>query len=174
MDRIVVIGCSGSGKSTLTRELAARTGIPAHHIDSLYWQPGWKPPADLAAFRRSVDAVVAGQRWILDGGFFDSAGSARFERADVVVLFDLPTPLCLYRAIKRWLQFRGETRPDLAPGCPEQFDWEFYRYIATYRSKQLPQAERLIATHFKGRLVRIHNEAERAAFLNELPPVRSK
>jgi adenylate kinase family enzyme len=169
MERIVVIGCSGSGKSTLTRELAARTGIPAHHIDQLYWQPGWKPHSDVTAFRISVDTIVAGDRWILDGGFFDTAGSARFERADVAVLLDLPMPLCLFRAIERWWTYRGETRPDLAPGCPEKFDLEFYRYIMTYRSKQLPQAEALIAAHFRGRLVRIRNEAERAAFLNELP-----
>ena len=168
MNRIVVIGCSGAGKSTLARELAARTGLPAYHIDQMYWQPGWKPPADLGSFRRAVDEVVARERWILDGGFFDSAGPARFERADVVVLFDLPTALCLYRAIKRWLTYRGETRPDLAPGCPEKFDLEFYRYIATYRRKQLPQAEALIAAHFKGRVVRIRNEAERAAFVGAL------
>jgi adenylate kinase family enzyme len=168
MDRIVVIGCSGSGKSTLTRELAARTSIPAHHLDQLYWQPGWKAPTDLSTFRRQVDAVAAGERWILDGGFFGSAGSARFERADVVVLLDLPMAVCLSRAIKRWWTYRGETRPDLAPGCPEKFDLEFYRYIVTYRSKQMPEAEALIASHFKGRLVRIHNEADRAAFLDEL------
>ena len=87
----------------------------------------------------------------------------------MVVLFDLPTALCLFRAIKRWWTYRGETRPDLPPGCPEGLDLEFYRYIVTYRRKVLPQAEALIATHFKGRLVRIRNEAERAAFLNELP-----
>ena len=168
MDRIVVIGCSGSGKSTLTRELAARTGIPAHHLDQLYWQPEWKTPTDLSTFRRGVDAVVASERWILDGGFFGSAGSARFECADVVVLLDLPMTQCLFRAIKRWWTYRGETRPDLAPGCPEKFDLEFYRYIVTYRSKQMPEAEALIASHFKGRLVRIRNEADRAAFLDKL------
>jgi adenylate kinase family enzyme len=106
----------------------------------------------------------------LDGGFFASAGHARFERADVVVLLDLPMPLCLVRAIKRWWTYRGETRPDLVPGCPERFDREFYRYIITYRSKQLPEAEALIAKHFRGRLVRIRNEAERAAFLGEVSP----
>lgn len=166
MNRIAVIGCSGSGKSTLAREFAARTGIPAYHLDQMYWQPGWKPPADVGVFRRAVDEIVARERWILDGGFFDSAGPARFERADVVVLLDLPTALCLYRAVKRCLTYRGETRPDLAPGCPEAFDLEFYRYILTYRAKQLPLAEALLARHFKGRLVRIRDEASRAAFLD--------
>ncbi len=168
INRIAVIGCSGSGKSTLTRELAARTGVPAYHLDQMYWQPGWKPPADVSAFRRAVDEIVARERWILDGGFFDSAGPARFERADVVVLLDPPTVLCLYRAVKRWLTYRGETRPDLAPGCPEAFDLEFYRYIVTYRAKQLPLAETLLARHFKGRVVRVRHEAERAQFVDEL------
>ncbi len=168
MNRIAVIGCSGAGKSTLARELAARTGIPVYHLDQLYWQPGWKPHPDIAAFREAADGIVASERWILDGGFFDSLGPARFERADVVVLLDLPTPLCLYRAVKRWLAYRGETRPDLAPGCPEKFDLEFYRYILTYRAKQMPQAQALIAQHFRGRLVRIRNDAERVAFLGAL------
>lgn len=165
MERIAIIGCSGSGKSMLARELAARTGIGAVHIDQLYWQPGWKPHPDLVAFRGAVDRVVAGERWILDGGFFDSAGPVRFERADTVVLFDLPMGLCLYRVLKRWWTFRGETRPDLAPGCPETFDLAFLRFILNFRATHLPQAEALLARHFNGRLVRIRNEVERAAFL---------
>jgi len=168
MNRIVVIGCPGSGKSTLTRELAARTGIPVFHLDRLYWQPGWKPHPDLTAFREAVDAVVAGDRWILDGGFFDSAGSARFERADTVLILDLPTSVCLFRAVKRWWTYRGDTRPDLPPGCPEKFDLEFYRYILTYRAKQTPRGEALIARHFKGRLVQIRQDADKTAFLNIL------
>ena len=85
-----------------------------------------------------------------------------------MVLLDLTTPLCLYRAVKRWLAYRGETRPDLAPGCPEKFDLEFYRYILTYSAKQMPQAQALIAQYFRGWLVRIRNGAERVAFLGAL------
>ncbi len=168
MDRIVVIGSPGSGKSTFARELAARTGASAVHLDQLYWQPGWKPPADLDAFRSAVNAVLAKDRWILDGEFFTSLSPERFARAEVMVLLDLPTTLSLFRAIKRWWTYRAETRPDLAPGCPEKFDLDFYRYIVTYRTKQLPKAAALIAAHFKGRLVRIRNHAERTAFLDEL------
>lgn len=84
------------------------------------------------------------------------------------MLLDLPTPLCLYRAVRRWLDYRGETRPDLTPGCPERFDLEFYRYILTYRAKQMPQVLAMIAQHFRGRLVCIRNDAERVAFLGAL------
>ena len=166
MKRIVVIGSPGSGKSTLTRELAARTSIPAFHLDRLYWQPGWVPHPDLGAFRDAVDAIVAGDRWILDGGFFDSVGAERFARADTVVLLDAPPIVCLFRAVKRWLRYRGDVRPDLAPGCPEKFDLEFYRYILTYRAKQIPQGEALIAQYFKGQQIRLRSNAERAVFLD--------
>jgi adenylate kinase family enzyme len=84
------------------------------------------------------------------------------------VLFDLPPLLCLYRALKRLATYRGETRPDLAPGCPEKFDIAFYRYIMTYRRKQLPKVEANIAAHFKGRLVRPRSRADVAAFLATL------
>ena len=83
-------------------------------------------------------------------------------------MFDLPTLLCLYRAIRRWWTFRGETRPDLAPGCPEKFDPSFLWYILTYRSRQSPKGEALIAQHFKGRIVRIRSEAGRDEFLKSL------
>ena len=26
----------------------------------------------------------------------------------------------------------------MAPGCPEKIDWEFFRYVWTYREKQRP------------------------------------
>lgn len=165
MNRVVVLGCSGSGKSTLARALAERTGIPAYHLDQMYWQPGWVPHPDPAVFRESVDAVVSQERWILDGGFFDAAGPLRFARAECVVMFDLPTPVCLYRVIKRWWTFRGSTRPDLATGCPEKFDPMFLWYIITYRKIQTPKGDALIAQHFKGRMIRIRTEAERMAFL---------
>jgi adenylate kinase family enzyme len=168
MERIVVLGCPGSGKSTLARELAARTGIPAVHLDRLYWQPGWKPHPDLEAFRAAVDGVAAGERWILDGGFLDSAGHARFKRADAAVLLDFPTHVCLYRAVRRWWTYRGETRPDLAPGCEEQVDFEFYRYILSYRARQLPQVDATLAQLFNGQLIRIRNDGDRALFLSAL------
>lgn len=44
MRRVAIIGCAGSGKSTLARRLAAKTGLPAVHLDQHYWRPGWVEP----------------------------------------------------------------------------------------------------------------------------------
>jgi adenylate kinase family enzyme len=165
MERIAIVGCSGSGKSTLTRELAARTSLPAIHLDMLYWQPGWRHHPDPPAFHANVRDICLGPRWIVDGGFITGNADIRFARADTVVLFDLPTVLCLYRALKRYWRYRGETRPDLAPGCPEKFDIEFYSYILNYRRLQLPKIEASIAAYCKGRIVRLRSDRETAAFL---------
>jgi adenylate kinase family enzyme len=44
--RIVVLGNSGSGKSTLARRLGADLGIPAFHMDRLFWKPRWQKSSD--------------------------------------------------------------------------------------------------------------------------------
>jgi hypothetical protein len=31
--------------------------------------------------------------------------------------------------MNRWLRYRGQSRPDMAPGCPEKIDWEFLQWI---------------------------------------------
>lgn len=61
MKRIMVIGVSaGVGKTTFARELGEALQIKVHHLDKLYWKPGWveTPFEDFAAaqsklFKRS-------------------------------------------------------------------------------------------------------------------------
>ena len=36
--RVLIAGPSGSGKSTLAARLASQTGIPAVHLDQLFWK----------------------------------------------------------------------------------------------------------------------------------------
>src|SRR6185295_14253696 len=69
MQRVVIVGRSGSGKSTLARELGTRLALPVVHLDSMYWQPCWQPPADRAAFDSRVLEVVARDKWIIEGGY---------------------------------------------------------------------------------------------------------
>jgi adenylate kinase family enzyme len=169
VQRIVIIGCSGSGKSTLARAVGERLGLTVTHLDVLWWQPGWRPHPDPAAFQARARAIASGERWIIDGGFTGGTIEHRLSCADTVLLMDFPRLLCLWRAITRVVQYAGRTRPDLAPGCPEKFDAAFYHYIWTYRRRRLPRIERAIAEHFRGRLVRLRSSREVAAFLAALP-----
>ncbi len=165
MQRIVIVGRSGSGKSTLARALGECLGLPVTHLDALYWQPGWQPTPDRPAFDARVLEIVAGERWIIDGGY-TSTLPQRLRRADTVVVMMAPLWLCLRRVLWRLVAYRGgRTRPDMAPGCPEKVDLEFLGYILSFRRKSLPEIEAKIAAHFAGEPVRLWRPSAIAAFV---------
>ena len=137
MKRLMITGCSGSGKSTLAARLGEKLSLPVHHLDRMFWQPGWKEsPRD--AWRALQEELRAQPRWILDGNY-GSTLEVRFASADTIIFLDLPTLSCLHGAIRRFLRFRGRSRPDVAEGCPERLDWEFLKWIWTYRRDRRPK-----------------------------------
>jgi adenylate kinase family enzyme len=169
VQRVLVIGSGGAGKSTLARELAARTGLPLVHLDTLYWGPGWtKTPAE--EWEGVVRDVIAGERWILDGNFGGTM-ELRLAAADTAILLDLPRLTCLRRAISRWLRNRGRSRPDLAPGCPESLDLEFLRWIWSYPRSRRPGVLALLDAFERdgGLVVILRSVGDVRAFLESTP-----
>ncbi len=138
MKRIAIMGCSGSGKSTLARALGQRLGLPVYHLDALFWQPGWVE-SSYETFRPKVQEILAREEWIIDGGYSDAdPEERRYRHVDVLILFDRPVWLCLWRVIARVITHYGQTRPGMGEGCPEKVDWEFLRYIWNYRGNAWP------------------------------------
>lgn len=93
MRRVMVIGSPGAGKSTLARELAKVTDLPLRHLDAEYWLPGWIE-RDPAEWHAKQTALIAGDRWIIDGNYGASL-PLRIAAADTIVWLDYPTWLCL-------------------------------------------------------------------------------
>jgi adenylate kinase family enzyme len=118
--RVVVTGLAGSGKSTLSLALGATTGLPVIHLDLHFWQPGWVAPSE-AEWRETQRGVLAGDAWIADGNYAETL-DLRLERADTVVVLDLPWWRCSGRALRRGLRMPGE----LPPGC-EYTRWQRLR-----------------------------------------------
>ena len=113
MKRIAVIGNAGGGKSTLARRLAAERALPYHEIDAFQWHADWSPiPAE--EYQAAHAAVLAGDAWVLDGfGNFESV-VLRFERADTVILVDLPLWVHYWLAAERqiaWAKGAAECTP---------------------------------------------------------------
>ena len=139
MQRVLVMGCSGSGKSTFGRALAGKLGLPFVSLDQLFWQPGWREP-DMQDFTAKVTHAAEGPAWVIDGNYTRyGAGELRRERADTIVWFDLPRRVCMLSVIRRSAASYGKVRPEMAPGCPERFDWVFLSYVWTYRATQRPK-----------------------------------
>ena len=65
-ERVIVIGNGGGGKTTLAREVAKATGLPCHEVDQIQFLPGWER-ADTSRVAERIDAIVATERWIIDG-----------------------------------------------------------------------------------------------------------
>ncbi len=99
MRRVSVVGTTASGKTTLARTLAAMLGCPHVELDALFWGPRWSM-AELPIFRSRVAAVVAGDGWVVDGGYSDVRDLV-WARADTVVWLDYPLAVTLSRLMRR-------------------------------------------------------------------------
>lgn len=138
----MVIGVSaGVGKSTFARKLGERLSIDVHHLDALYWKPGWVE-ATKEEFSAAQQKIVLQDQWIIEGNY-SSTFDIRSEQADTVIYLELPLRACLYRVMKRWLRNIGKTRPDMGKGCLEKMDWQFIKFICTtYYPRKKKMADR--------------------------------
>ena len=168
--RVLLIGSGGAGKSTLATGIGARMALPVIHLDARYWHAGWRPtPPD--DWRREVERLAAEPAWVMDGNYGGTL-DLRLAACDTVVFLDLPRVVCLWRVLRRRLRYRGRSRPDVAPGCPERLDREFVRWVWTYPRQRRPEVlRRLAALPADVRVVHLRSQRAVAAWLATLPPV---
>jgi hypothetical protein len=122
-DRVLIYGVTGSGKTTLAAKAATATGLPWHSVDDLTWEPGWTqvPPEEQ---RRRLEAICAGERWILDTAY-GSWLDIPLGRVQLVVALDYSWR-SLGRLIRRTVQRAIDHRP-ICNGNTESFRQAFSR-----------------------------------------------
>ena len=169
MQRIAIIGSPGAGKSTFARQLGDLTGIEVFHLDRLFWNPGWVE-TPRAEWIRLQEELIQRPSWIIDGNY-GSTMDIRIQAADTVIFLDVPRYTCMWRAIKRAVQFRGETRPDMGEGCAEKIDLEFIQYIWKFRRRENDKINRRLnkAIRVGKQVIRLTTKAEVEAYLRSLP-----
>ncbi len=168
MEKIIVAGVSaGVGKSTFAAELGGILDLPVYHLDAYHWKPGWKE-ADKAEFKEAQHMMVQGECWIIEGNY-SSTFDIRLEQADTFIYLELPLRVCLYRVLKRWLTNIGKVRPDMAPGCPEQMEWAFLKFIITTYAERKVAMRRRMRNFLKARdgnqVIVLTNKKEIESFL---------
>lgn len=144
MQRILVVGSGGSGKSTLSVRLGSLLGLPVIHLDALYWSPGWVEP-DKKQWAQTVRQVIDQNAWILDGNYSGTLAE-RIAACDTVVFLDVSRFVCVWRVLKRVVRYRGESRPDMSPGCPERINLPFLLWIWNYPNRSRRKVLELLET----------------------------
>ena len=167
--KIAIIGYSGSGKSTLSEKLSSYYSIPKLHIDRLQFQPGWHDSDRDWMLKEMATFLIEHEDWVIDGNYSWCCYEERMEQADQIIFLNFSAWNCLARALKRYLQYRGKVRESMADGCPEQFNWEFIRWILRDgRTNNAKVRYQKLSDTYPEKMHILHSQAEIDCFLQSL------
>jgi len=101
LQRLHITGGPGSGKTTAGRLIASTLGLPFYELDQVLIDMGW----DMArAVEENTAGAIADQdAWLTEGAYFGWA-KPLLDRAQLVVLLDLPWRVASYRIITRYFK----------------------------------------------------------------------
>ena len=164
----ITASASGNGKTTVGRALARRLGVPFVELDALVHSPDWRETPD-DELRRLLDPVLAGDGWVIDGGYWGKIGDLVIRQADVVLWLDLPVHVWLPRLLRRTVR-RIRGHEDLWNGNRESV-----RGALWGREALIPYA---LSAHFRHRrdypirfaqltVVRLQTQVEIDRFLSD-------
>ena len=167
MKKVLVIGSGGAGKSTFARQLGEALNIEVNHLDTAYWRSGWTKPSE-DEWVQTVNQLVSGDSWILDGNFGGTL-ELRLKHCDTVVFLDMSRLLCLWRILKRRLSYRNRSRPDMAEGCHEKLDLDLILWVWNYSRKSKPKVVKLLREQCNGKqVIWLRSRREVENFLSRL------
>lgn len=166
--KIAVLGYCGAGKSTLARTLGERYGVPVLHFDAVHHAPGWQV-RDREEAHRMVREFMEHPGWIMDGNYTKFEYQRRLEEADQILLLLFPRLACFVRAWRRYIRFRGKSRPDMAEGCQEKMDLEFMWWILWKgRTREKRAAFRQVAEQYPEKTVVLKRQKDIDRYLEGL------
>lgn len=142
----------------MPRSYQKKLNLRLIHLDKYYWQPNWIRP-ELLKWREIVSTLVEEDKWIIEGNY-GSTFDIRFQRATMIIHFEIHPFICLYRAIKRTISTRDLVREDMAKGCSERLNLETYKYILSYPKKHNQKVYQSKKNFFSGELVVIKNDKD--------------
>ena len=155
MKKIIVIGCPGSGKTTLAEKLRDSMGISLFYLDAIWHKPD-RTHIPREEFDLRLGEILELDSWIIDGNYSRTV-ERRIAACDTVVLFDLPTEVCLDGARSRF----GKGRYDM-PWIDTELDPSLETEIREFREKNLPIIYELLDKYKDGRTIVIFKSREEA------------
>ena len=157
-EKILVLGCPGSGKSTFSVKLREITGVPLIHLDNVWWNPD-RTHVSREEFDLRLAAILAGERWILDGDY-SRTYETRIAACDTVIFLDFPEAECMAGIQERV----GKTRPDI-PWTEQTLDPELAAQVQRYRAENRPALLSLFSKYPEKQTIVFCSRAEADAWL---------
>jgi len=150
INKIHICGNYGSGKSSLAKNFSDYLDIPYHSLDDIKYRTKYYDlrPVDERITR--IEEICNQQRWITEGTWSDYAERA-FEKADLVVLIQLPIIVCDYNILKRHFSRREGERTTFLETI--QLMKEARKYYKTSQPVSLKSHQYLIRKHNKNNIV---------------------
>lgn len=155
MKRIIVIGCPGSGKTTFARKLSEVTRLPIYHLDAIWHKPD-KTHIPREEFDLRQEEIFSTEAWIIDGNYRRTV-EMRVKACDTVILFDLPTDVCLEGAMARV----GKTRVDM-PWAERELDPRFKEEIEGFAERVLPEIYEILERYKNDKKIIIFKSRDEA------------
>lgn len=167
--KVAVIGYSGSGKSTLARELAKVYHADVLHFDTVQFLPGWKIRDEAGKIRITKEFLDTHTSWVIDGNYSKLFYERRMSEADMIIVLLFNRFSCLLRAYYRYLKYVNLTRPDMAEGCTEKFDFEFVKWILWEgRSKQARARYKNVISQYGEKVIVIKNQKQLDRYIEKI------
>ncbi len=164
--KIALIGYSGSGKSSTAEELGKMYNIPVLFMDTVFWRENWQKRDTEKAKKIIYDFMDSNSDWVIDGNYKAFYRRERLEAADMILFFNFNRFNCLWRAFKRWITYRGKTRPSITAGCDEKFDFEFILWILWEgRTEERRTDYKNICNKYKNKTIVLKNQSQLDEFL---------
>lgn len=159
--KIAIIGYSGSGKSTLAIKLAKKFDLPTLHFDRIQFLPNWEIRNDEEKLRLTEEFLNNNDSWVIDGNYTRFCFERRMQEADKIIFLSFNRFSCLYRTYKRYLKYKNTTRPDMAEGCNEKFDFEFAKWVFYKgRTKKIKKYYKSIVNQYRNKVTVIRNQKQ--------------
>ncbi|SBV91298.1 conserved hypothetical protein [uncultured Eubacteriales bacterium] len=104
--KIHIIGGSGTGKTFLANLLSAKYNVPHYDLDDLFWdnsanQYGVKMLIEKR--NEMLGKILQNEDWIIEGVYYSWLTDS-FEKADTIIVLDIPKRVYKYRIIRRFIK----------------------------------------------------------------------
>ena len=167
--KISILGYSGAGKSTLAKQLGELYNIPVLHMDTVQYKPNWEERERSEKEQIVADFLDENTSWVIDGTYSGLHFKRRLEESDMIIMLLFNRFVCFGRVVKRYREFKGSSRPDMADGCAEKLDGEFARWVLFEgRTRKRRVKFKRAADEFPEKTVMIKNQRQLDKFMNDL------